>query len=544
MKKIVHVVFFSILLSLVVYGQQSPADLILVNGKVFTGDAAKPSAEAIAIRGERVIAVGTTREIEKLAGKTARRIDLQGHIVTPGFNDAHFHFWPYPNRLHLQFKSLEPSWDETTTAINTATRQAPSGTWIFGDVGSGVILNEQVTRFALDKITPNHPVLLRAYYGHGFIINSKAMPLLQVKEEEPDPSGGYFERVANTKTINGRFWEYAQWNQARQLSAKVSDEETISALRRMADEAIGYGVTSLQIIPMMPVVRFARLLVKADLPVRVRAIPFSMTSMQGRDVAEIRQSARMNLQNSKVTVSGIKWILDGTPFERGGANRADYNDKPGWRGKLNFSEREIATMLKESLDFKRQILLHCAGDKAAEVVIATMESYGNKIDWKSKRVRIEHGDGVTGDLIARASKLGITIVQNPTHFSPVDVMYARYGTNTQFFPLRSYIEANVSVALGSDGPMNPFLNIMFATIHPVRQSEAITREQAIRAYTHGSAYAEFAETDKGVLAAGKLADLAVLSQDILTVAIPELPKTTSVLTIVGGKIVHNSNVLK
>ena len=143
MKVIVRAVFISILLPLVVYGQQAPADLILINGKVFTGDAAKPSAEAIAIRGERIIAVGTSAEIEVLAGATTRKIDLQGSVVTPGFNDAHFHFGPDPKGFHLQFKSMEPSWEETTTAIDAATKQAPAGAWIFGYVGGEVVLSKQ-----------------------------------------------------------------------------------------------------------------------------------------------------------------------------------------------------------------------------------------------------------------------------------------------------------------------------------------------------------------------------------------------------------------
>lgn len=435
--KLLAAVLLTFALSPVAFAQQAPADLILVNGRIFTGTAPKASAEALAIRGDRIVAVGTTAEIERLAGKTTRRIDLQRHVAVPGFNDAHHHFSPNPKGRNLQFKTMEPSWEETTAAIQTAAAQEAPGTWIFGDVGSTVILNDKITRVTLDKTALNHPVLLRAYYGHGSVINSKAMASLHIKEDEADPSGGYFERVANSKLINGRLWEYAQWNRARLLTAKVPDADAIKALRQMGDEAARYGVTTLQIMPMMPVDRFARLVVNADLPVRVRAIPFSQTTAQGRDLSEIRSLASVNLNNPKVTVSGIKWILDGTPIERGAANREDYNDRPGERGGLNFPEKEIATMLKESLDFKQQILLHCSGDRAADAVIAAMESHATKVDWKSKRVRIEHGDGVTGDLIARVHKLGVIVVQNPMHLAGPDMISARYGPNTQFFPLRA-----------------------------------------------------------------------------------------------------------
>jgi len=167
-----------------------------------------------------------------------------------------------------------------------------------------------------------------------------------------------------------------------------------------------------------------------------------------------------------------------------------------------------------------------------------------KVDWRQKRVRIEHDEGVSNDLIAHAKKLGVIIVQNPTHFTIVDVIYARYSPNTKFFPVRSLLETGVPFALGSDGPMNPFLNIMLAMIHPARPTEAITAEQAVRAYTFGSAYAEFAENEKGTIDKGKLADLSVLSQDIFAAPVPELPKTQSVLTIVSGKIVYDGKVLK
>jgi hypothetical protein len=424
-------------------------------------------------------------------------------------------------------------------AIRSATKEAQAGTWIFGVVGSAVVLNEQVTRFALDKIAPTHPILLRAYYGHGYIVNSKAMPLLKISEEEPDPMGGSFERVRDSRRINGRLWEYAEWKVERILTDEISDDQAVEQLRQIGQEAVGHGVTSLQMFSSLPIDRFTRLLAKADLPIRVHARPFSITSTQGRDVSELRQLASLKPDHPRVTVGGMKWILDGTPFERGAALRQPYHDEPDARGALNFPESEIVSIVKESLELNQPLLVHCAGDRCAEAVFDAMEKTDHgKVDWKTKRVRIEHADGVTADLLQRVQRLGAVVVLNPTHFLLKEMIFARYSPKTQFFPFRSYIDASVPVALGSDGPMNPFLNIMAAFNHPSRPTEAVTREMAVRAYTFGSAFAEFADDEKGTLARGKLADLAVLSQDIFAAPVPELPKTHSVLTIVGGNIVY------
>ena len=190
------------------------------------------------------------------------------------------------------------------------------------------------------------------------------------------------------------------------------------------------------------------------------------------------------------------------------------------------------------------MMFHVSGYLSAAAMLDAMDATGGKKVWYGKRVRFEHGEDCIPNQIPRTKELGIVVVQNPTHFDPRQLFWARRGRDWQAAqPFRTLIAAGIPVALGSDGPMNPYLNIMLACVDPGRPSEAITREQAVTAYTLTSAYAEFAENEKGSLEPGKLADLAVLSQDIFNVPMTDLPKTESVLTLVGGKIVYDAKVV-
>ena len=236
----------------------------------------------------------------------------------------------------------------------------------------------------------------------------------------------------------------------------------------------------------------------------------------------------------------IKIIVDGTPIERFAAMRQPYTDDSSTSGRMNLAETELCRAV-QSGTAARELLLHVVGDRAILAVITCMEAQTD-VDWPRQRVRFEHGDMVTPDFFGRIKKLGVIVVQNPMHFTIGDVLNARWGQDraTVAQNAKSLIDAGIPFAIGSDGPPNPFLNIMLACTHPARPSEALTREQAVEAYTRAGAFAEFAEADKGTLEAGKLADLALLSQDIFTAPLSELPKTQSLLTLVGGKIVHES----
>lgn len=208
---------------------------------------------------------------------------------------------------------------------------------------------------------------------------------------------------------------------------------------------------------------------------------------------------------------------------------------------LIFAPAEIETLLRESLRNRDQLMVHVFGYDSSAAMLNAMEATGGRATWAGRRVRFEHADGLFPDLVPRVKDMGVVVVQNPSHLDVVTIFPGLSLNRAQ--PLRTILAAGIPVAFGSDGPLNPFLNILFAITHPDRPSESITREQAVVAYTLTSAYAEFAEQDKGSLEPGKLADLAVLSQDIFSVPLPELPKTQSVLTMVGGRIVYDAGVL-
>jgi predicted amidohydrolase YtcJ len=519
-----------------------PADLLLTGGRLYTANAEQPWAAALAVRGERIVAVGTDEEMEALAGEATRRIDLGGRVAIPGINDAHRHFYSLAPEVHqLPLTPLEPSWEETRRAIAQAAAELAAGAPIYGSVGVTVMTDPQVDRSVLDELAPENPVMLSAFYGHGLVLNSLALAALGIADDEPDPAGGFFERQADGRRVNGRVFEYAQWRPMRDLAARVPDEHLLGQLQHESAEMLRLGITSYLVMPLVPLEQYLRLLGESDLPQRVRVTRMPMTSVDGRNRGEDADAGVPQAIADRVTLAGTKWVLEGTPLERGVALREPYNDRPDWSGRLNFPPAEIEAILRESLDVDEPLLLHVSGDRTIETVFDAMESMA-EVDWPARRVRLEHADGLTGDLLERAARLGVVVVQNPTHFGLPQFIMPRLGPDREFFRMRTLLEAGIAVAIGSDGPANPWLDVMLAVIHPTDPTEALSVAQAIDAYTRGAAWAEGQEEEKGILAAGMLADVAVLSQDIFNVPPEALPATKSVLTMIGGRIVHDTLV--
>lgn len=521
-------------------------DVILHHGKVFTSDPDNLWAQAVAVRGNRILAVGTNAEVLALARRGTRRLDLAGRTVIPGLNDAHVHALAPPG-VQLNAPDFAPgagpSLQEVLDLISQATQTYPAGTWLFVAIGPKAGDDPLANRLALDQVAPNHPVKLDMWTGHGTYLNTKGLQKLGIAETEPDPFGGFFERFPGTDVVNGVVHEYAEHLVRRRFAQQMSNGQIRRVYRTFVQKALQFGFTSVQNMSVgLPHARSLKILDQVKPPLRWREICFPLTLDEPCDFGPARAE--------RVTPSGIKWIADGTPIERLAFLSEPYADRPDTSGRFNFPLSDFNAMLEDGLHGphkKQQLLFHLVGDAAIGNLLDEMEGLAPASQWRKRRVRIEHGDLVLPSDVARVRDLGIVIVQNPTHLSLPDLPQRLSPERLpEAQPLQSLLQAGVHLALGTDGiggTISPFLDIFLATFHPARPGEALTREQAVIAYTAGSAYAELQEKEKGRLVPGQLADLAVLSDDIFTVPPPVLLAARSVLTMVDGEIVWDEGVV-
>lgn len=522
-------------------------DIILHNGKIFTADRTGLWAEAIAIAGTRISAVGNDADVLKLKGSQTRVIDLEGHVVVPGFNDAHAHLGASPSgrEFLLVADPAQPTpWEVVRDSITKIVKEVPVGTWIRTYVNPDLFEDKRAQRLTLDSIAPNHPVLLSGWTGHGEIMNTPALQIAGFNDQSV-LAGGTIHKMKDG-TLSGRVDEYAGFTLSSLLTADYSTERTVGEMRNFHRNTASWGITTMQnMCTAFTPERAQEVYAKPDFTCRTRLIAFPATDEQGLRLDEWKPLFRTF--NNLTYGSGVKMILDGTPVERLACMRERYHDRDT-HGMLNFSIGQVKDFMRFALANNQQIMIHAVGDSAIVTIIRAMRQLHPDSFWKDKRVRLEHAEMavVTRDDLQTLKDLGIVVVQNPLHLALPDLMKQRLGTRrTKYLQaMRSLIDNGIPLTLGSDGPPNPFLNMMFATLHPNNPAEAITLEEAVIAYTHGSAYAEFSEKDKGTLVAGKLADLAVLSQDIFEIPVQQLPATTSVLTFLDGRVVYDAQVLK
>lgn len=528
---------------------QPPPELIVVNARVFTSDPEQPWAEAVAIRDGVFTAVGAGAQVTRLAGGGTRTIDAGGRLLIPGLTDSHMHLGVYESScdqlapVNLPFPGPTP--DELLANIAAA----PGDGWLCGTVGPIVIEDTRNWRDALDKVAPVRPVVLSTSWGHPTLLNSAAFTALELSDDSPDPVGGAFDRDLRGR-LTGVAREGAETLVYLGLTKDLDPAANVAAVGAITRRYLEWGVTRVHLMATGPSLEKTLAILSAtETPLTWTVYAWGYPS---KPLDRIWADVAAATPPGNVKLGGVKFVLDGTPIERGAFLRTDYGDRPGWRGVSNYSDEELAVILAAALVKPGQLALHVAGDGEMARLLAAMETKASAKQWSQKRVRIEHGDGLTPDLRERAARLGVVVIQNPLHFDPRPLgasdaapLGTRYTPERAsiLFPLKSLLAQGVPIALGSDAGgdgANPFVNIMLATLHPMNPPEALTRAEALLAYTSGGAFAEMEEDDRGMIRTGMRADLALLSQDILSGPPNTLAGARSVLTVVGGKVAYEA----
>jgi predicted amidohydrolase YtcJ len=469
-----------------VLAQSAGPDLIITNAKVFTADPNAPWAQAVAITGDHISAVGTSDQVRSIAVESTKRIDARGSVIIPGLNVAHEDVCITP-ALGIATAADATAADVHAAVANLADESA-TDTWISGILGTGALNDLTFTTAMLDKTSQGHRVILVSADRRAVMPNSAAMATLHINDSR-DPLGGAWQHDATGRST-GKALDYAGRNILRRWSEETSEEDAIRTLQGWGENATRLGITTIQVVSCMPFSRFERLVRHASLPIRVRIINAPGTNSGGRNVDELREMPKPAGGRAMLDVSGIEWSA-------------------------NLPSGEIASILKEGADANQQLLFD-VGDTKTAALLDAMKS----ADVKTRRVRLEERH-VSAAEAAVATKVDL-------HDLGVVVVDPRAP--------KTLLKSGVPIAFG---PL-PYDTIEAAISDP---KEAITREQALDAYTRGAAYAEFAESDKGILAPGKVADLAVLSQNIFEISPSRIPETTSVLTIIGGRVAYDAHLL-
>jgi predicted amidohydrolase YtcJ len=532
---------------------QAPADLVLINGKIWTVDDRRPEVEAVAILGNRIAAAGSTEEIRKWIGANTKVIDLQGKRVTPGFNDSHVHFLDGGMGLASVQLRYARTPEEFRDRIRDFAGKLPKGRWILNGNWDHENWTPPAlpTRRLIDAVTPDNPVFINRLDGHMCLANSLALKMAGVNRETPDPPGGTIVRDANGEPTG--VLKDAAMNYVTKVIPNPSEDVMAEAIRAALSYAAENGVTSVQDMSASPDVFgvYQKLLANGELTARVYGI--QPLSDWGRLA---RVGVRAGFGSDKLKIGGLKGFADGSLGSTTALFFEPYLDAPKTSGLPSDEMFPEGKMLNNILGADKaglQIAVHAIGDKANKTILDMFAAVEKRNGARDRRLRIEHAQHLRLEEIKRFGAERVIASMQPYHAID-DGRWAenRIGPNRAkgTYAFRSLLDAGATLAFGSDwfvAPMEPLMGIYAAvtrrTLDGKRPQgwvpeQKITVAEAVRAYTMGSAYASDDEKLKGSIEAGKLADLVVLSDDIFKINPVEIEKAKVVMTIFDGKVIY------
>jgi hypothetical protein len=539
---------------------QAQVDLVVLHGKVWTENPQQQEAEAFAVAGKHILAVGTDAEIQKLAGPHTRVVDLHGRRVVPGFNDAHVHMFMGGQGLaSVQLRDVT-SRQQFAQRIGDFAKTRPAGEWIV----EGEWDEEKWTPVELpthewvDAVTPDHPVWVQRSDGHMMLANALAMKLAGITRDTRDVPGGVIVRDKDGNPT-GIFKDAAK-DLVERVIPPPSDAQIDAAILAAQDYAFDSGVTSVQDMGFIGVKAadmqahvlkaYQRLLAQGKLKLRISArFPLDHYSR----LADLGITA--NFGNDTLVIGSMKAFADGSLGSGTAWFFQPFDDAPGNSGLASAdlaNPDQFFANLQGADRAGLHVTVHAIGDRANKTILDLYERLEKEDGPADRRLRIEHAQHLRPEDIPRFASLHVIASVQPYH-AVDDGRWAekRIGHQraTTTYAFRSLLDAGATLAFGSDwfvAPINPLMGIYAATTRRTLDGknpdgwipeQKISVTQAVHAYTVGSAYAESQDDIKGSIAPGKLADFAVLSEDIFHIAPVEIENVKVVLTVVGGEIV-------
>jgi predicted amidohydrolase YtcJ len=563
--------------------KSEPPDAIYINGNIYTGlflsgkdeqpvspqqvewklDGLQPyRVEAMAVRGDRVIAIGSNAQVRALGDKQTRIVDLKSRFLMPGFNDAHLHLASGGlEKLNVDLVGVK-SLEEMKARITERAKTTAQGQWIQGAGWDETVWPDQKlpTRQDIDAVTGDHPAVFVRVDGHIAVANSAALKAAGITKSTPAPIGGKIDHDASGEPT-GILRESAKDELLARVPAPTPSQRR-RAIELAVQDAARHGITSVQDNSEWDdFLTYEDLERDGKLTVRIcEWLPFN-ASINTLDVHRAHHE-----QNDLMLHTGmLKGFLDGSLGSRTAAMLKPYSDDPNNTGLPQYKQPELDEMADQRAASRYQMGFHAIGDAATELALNAFEAaerYAREHDVAglgpdpSKhefRFRVEHAQVVTPEQIARFRKLQVIASMQPNHLL-TDMNWAvdRIGPERAktSYAWKSFLDAGVMLAFGTDYPVEPITPFRGLYAAVTRKNEQGTKEyypeekisitQAITAYTSGAAFAEFAEDDKGTLAPGMLADFVVLDVDITRVAPPEILKTKVLRTVVGGNTVFEA----
>jgi predicted amidohydrolase YtcJ len=535
------------------------ADLVFRNGNIYTVSEGQPAAQAVAVKGDRIVFVGSNSGVTKYIGSNTRVIDLAGKTMLPGLTDAHQHLSGVGFReMTLNLEGVV-SLEAFLAKVKERVDQKRPGEWVTGRGWIETFWTPPIfpTRWDLDKFAPNNPVFLDRADGHGAIANSAALKLAGVDRKTPSPFGGEISKDKSGEP-NGMLLDAAQDLVQRHVPPTTTAEaERAIVLGVERDIQLGWTQVQDPGGSYAEVALFRKLYDSGQIKLRI----YKALSAPGQEAEQLlRDGPILGANGNRLTLRTLKLYADGSLGSRSAALLAPYSDKPETSGFLTIKEEDLQPLLQEALRKGIQIQTHAIGDRGNRFILDQYEQAMKAVpraQWRVKepRWRVEHSQIVNPADIPRFAKLGVIPSMQASHaIGDLHFAPARLGLErlSGAYAWQSFIKAGSIIPGGSDAPVErgePMIEFYAAVArkdlkgfsgagwHP---EEAVSRADALRMFTIWPAYAAFEEKLRGSIAVGKLADFTVLSADIMTIPEMEILKTRCLMTVIGGEVVYEA----